>query len=181
MYLGLILIGLAFPLLELAVLIKVGQTIGFWWTVLLLAATAVGGGLIVQAQGLSASERAMASMREGRAPLEPVADSFMLMIAGALLLIPGLITDVFAIALLVPPVRRWLARWAIGRMMKNADVRFETHTYRRQDDQSGGRPPGEDPGNRWPRSDGGVVIDGEYERVDEGKPKGREDPRLPRK
>ena len=61
MHIGLILIALAFPLLELAVLIKTGQIIGFWRTLLVLALAAVAGGLVIRAQGLAAAQRSWAS------------------------------------------------------------------------------------------------------------------------
>lgn len=170
MHIALILLGLAFPLLELAVLIKVGQTLGVWLTILLLIATGVVGSLIVQSQGLQAARRAAQSMAEGRPPIEPVVDSFMLMLAGALLLIPGLLTDLIALPLLVPPIRRWIARWALRRMFKNADVRVETHEWR-----SPGRDPRQDPGTEGqpdnrPRGARGPVIDAEWEHVDDPKP-----------
>lgn len=166
MHIALILLGLAFPLLELAVLIKVGQTLGVWMTILLLIATGVAGGLIVQSQGLQAARRAAQSMAEGRPPIEPVIDSFMLMLAGVLLLIPGLLTDLIALPLLIPPVRRWIALRALRHLFKNADVRVETHEW---------RSPGRDPGDvgrqgPQPRAGPGPVIDAEWERVDDPKP-----------
>lgn len=154
MQIGLILLALAFPLLELALLIKVGQLIGIWWTLLLLVGMGVGGGLIVQQQGVSAARRAMESLNEGRPPIEPVVDSFMLMLAGMLLLIPGLITDAAGLLLLVPQIRRGLARWAIGRVIRNADIKVETREWRSPGREQGGR---------------GTVIDGEWERVDDPK------------
>ncbi len=166
MHIALILLGLAFPLLELAVLIKVGQTLGVWLTILLVIATGVVGGLIVHSQGLQAARRAAQSMAEGRPPIEPVVDSFMLMLAGALLLIPGLLTDAIALPLLVPALRRWIARWALQALFRNAEVRVETHEW---------RSPGRDPGTAGrqgppPRGSAGPVIDAEWERVDEPKP-----------
>lgn len=159
MQIGLILIALAFPLLELAVLIKLGQTIGFWWTVLLLLAIALTGAAIVQRQGLSAARRAMEASRDGRPPIEPVVDSVLLVLAGILLLIPGLITDIAGLLLLVPPLRRAFARWGLSRLFAVADVHVETR------DPRNGRPR---PPQRAP--DGGIVIDGEWQRVDEPKP-----------
>ena len=170
MQIGLILVALAFPLLEIAVLIKVGQSIGFWWTVLLLAGTGVAGGLIVHQQGLSAARRAVEAINEGRPPIEPVVDSLMLMVAGTLLLIPGLITDVAGLALLVPPLRRAIARSALRRMISGADIRVETREWRspgREEEREGG------PARQAPiRPTSGNVIDGEWERVEEPKPPG---------
>lgn len=166
MQIGLILLALAFPLLELAVLIKVGQTIGLWWTILVLIGTGLVGGLIIHGQGLSAARRAAQSMSEGRPPIEPVVDSFMLMLAGTLLLIPGLITDVMALALLVPPIRRGIARWALKKLFAVAEVHVETHEWRSPGRESEDVPPGEP--RRTPGK--GDVIDVEWERVDEPKP-----------
>lgn len=162
MHIALILVGLAFPLLELAILIKVGQTIGLWWTILLLIGTGIAGGLIVQAQGLSAARRAAQSMSEGRPPIEPVVDSFMLMAAGTLLLIPGLLTDVMALALLVPPLRRWIARAALQRLFQNADIRVETRGWEGEEWRS--------PGREGRSGKGGPVIDAEWQQVDDPKP-----------
>ncbi len=165
MQIGLILIALAFPLLELAVLIKTGQIIGFWRTLLVLVVAAVVGGLIIRRQGLAAAQRAMLAMREGRPPIEPVADSMLLMLAGTLLLIPGLITDAVGLLLLVPPLRRAFARKTLSKLFAGVDIRTQSRTWDNDQPRQGTRPGG-------PRQapDGGVVIDGEWERVDEPKP-----------
>lgn len=165
MQIGIILIALAFPLLELALLIKLGQSIGFWWTVLLLVAIAVAGGAIVRQQGLSAARRAMESARDGRPPIGPVVDSLLLMLAGVLLLMPGLITDVAGLLLLVPPLRRAFARWCRTRLFAAADVHVETRSGRSPGDRHQERP-----GDPRRAPDGGIVIDGEWERVEEPKP-----------
>src|SRR5262249_35992693 len=102
MKLGLLFVFLALPLLELALMIKVGQWIGFWDTVLLLAAMALAGGLILREQGLAALTRALAAVRDGRPPIEPVVDSMFLMLAGMLLLVPGFLTDIAGLLLLIP-------------------------------------------------------------------------------
>ena len=170
MQIGLILLVLAFPLLELAVLIKVGQAIGFWSTILLMIGTGVAGGWIVHRQGMSAARRAMQSMNEGRPPVEPVVDSFMLMLAGGLLLLPGLLTDIAALALLIPPVRRSLARWALARLFKVADVRGETNDWRSPGQGRDGHQTETGDGRPRRGSGGGSVIDGEWERVDDPKP-----------
>lgn len=167
MHIGLILIALAFPLLELAVLIKVGQTIGFWWTVLLLAAIAVAGGWIIRAQGLAAAQRWLDDAREGRPPLEPVADSMLLMIAGILLAFPGLLTDVAGLLLLVPPLRRAIARWIMSRMVVEVN---SPARHRHWDDDKRFEPQRHQDRPRRPAE--GVVIEGEWERVEEKKPSG---------
>lgn len=157
MRLGLLLILLSFPLIELAVLIKAAQAFGFWWTILWLVAAAVGGGMIIQRQGLAAINRTMQSMRDGEAPITAAVDSGFVVLAGTLLIIPGLITDACGLALLVGPVRRLVARWMLGRMNVHVEVRTP------------GPGPHERPGrpSQYDGNEGGVVIEGEYERIDD--------------
>jgi UPF0716 protein FxsA len=173
MQIGLILLALAFPLLELAVMIKVGQWLGLWQTLLLLLAAGLGGGLIIQAQGMSAGQRAARSLQEGRAPLEPVVDSFMLMIAGFLLAVPGLISDAMAVPLLIPPLRKAIAGWGLRRLLAHAEVHVQTHVWQSQGGTNGGGSAGANTGGNTGGSAGGPVIDGEWERVDDPKPAAR--------
>lgn len=170
MQIGLILLALAFPLLELAVLIKVGQWLGIWHTIGLLVLLAAVGGWLVHRQGLAASRRAFEALQAGRPPIEPVVDSMMLILAGTLLAIPGFITDVAGVALLIRPVRLALGRWALRRMLADAELHVETHEWR-SPGAGAGRPPGE----------AGPVIEGEWERVEEDKLDRRDREEGPRK
>lgn len=111
---ALALIFVALPLIEIAVLIKVGEAIGFWPTMLWLVAAAVLGSIVIREQGLSVVGRAFDTMREGRIPLEPMLDSYVVIMAGLLLIVPGLISDAIGLLLLIPPLRRWLIRRAVG-------------------------------------------------------------------
>ncbi len=97
-----VLLFVALPLIEIAVLIKVGQAIGFWPTMLLLIAAAVLGSFVIRERGLSAASRAFEVMREGRIPIAPMLDSYVVIMAGLLLIIPGLVSDVIGLLLLVP-------------------------------------------------------------------------------
>ena|ERR1700674_590968 len=105
-----VLLFVAFPLIEIAVLIKVGEAIGFWPTMLLLVAAAFLGAFVIREQGLSVVGRAFDAMREGRVPLAPMLDSYVVIMAGVLLIIPGLVSDALGLLLLIPPVRRWCIR-----------------------------------------------------------------------
>lgn len=111
-------VGLAvllLPLLELAVAVQVGQLIGTGWTVLLVLAGCTLGAVVLRRVGLAAV-RSLGSSG-GRwsttAPGGPVgagAGAALLGLAGVLLLVPGLVTDVAGLVLLLPPVRAVLAR-----------------------------------------------------------------------
>ena len=169
MQLGLVLICLSFPLLELAVMIKVGQWIGVGWTLFLLATAILAGGIIIRIQGFAALRRMLEAMREGKPPLEAVVDGAFLMLAGGLLLLPGFISDIAGLLLLVPPLRRWVAGRLWRRMLRSGTVHMETRTY----ETRRGPPPAEQPETTFPPRPGekprnnGVVIEGEWERVDE--------------
>lgn len=159
----LMLICLTLPLLELVVLVKLGQAIGFWNTVLILLGMAVLGGLLLYRQGWKTLQQAQTSMMEGQPPVGPMLDGMLLATAGALLLAPGLITDVFAFLLLIPPVRRMVANRLLGRARDGGGGSADPF-----DRRDGAGPPGRDP------SSGGPVIEGEFERLDErpaGKPR----------
>ena len=98
-----LLLGLgliALPFVELALLIKTGQTIGFWPTLGLLVGAAVVGGAIMSRQGLTVARRTQEAVALGRPPVGPVLDGALMLLAGALLITPGFVTDAMALALL---------------------------------------------------------------------------------
>jgi UPF0716 protein FxsA len=167
-------VGLTFilvPVLELVLLLKIGQVIGVWPTVALVIAAALTGAYIVSRQSLRVVSRALEALSEGRMPVEPVLDELFLMLAGVLLLTPGPATDVLALVLLVPPARRAVARASMRWLLRRTRVRAWRHT-----DADWEEPPRR--GDRRPPGGGrnGPVIDVDYERVDE-KPADRQEPR----
>ncbi len=135
---------LAFPLLELALLIKVGASIGVLATLGIVVGTAVIGVTVFQQQGAGVARRAFKRTRSGETPVEPLIESSLLAVAGVLLIAPGLITDVCGALLLIPPLRRLLAR-AIIRQSNVTIVRGAAKTGQSNRD----------------------TIDGNFERLDE--------------
>jgi UPF0716 protein FxsA len=163
-----LLICLALPLLELVVLVKLGQVIGFWNTVLILLGMAALGAVLLHRQGWKALQQAQAAMMNGEPPVRPMIDGMLLAAAGALLLAPGLITDVFAFLLLVPPLRRTVANRLLGHSKGPDDVAGGTHERHDGPDRSGNGPAA------------GPVIEGEFERLEERPaktPRGKDDAR----
>ena len=122
------LVFLVVPMLELLLLIKIGQGIGALPTVALVIGTALTGAYIISRQSLAVVSRALEALSQGRTPVEPVLDGLFLMVAGALLLTPGLITDALALVLLVPPLRRLIARTAMRWALRRTRVHVETFT-----------------------------------------------------
>lgn len=108
---------IALPLIEIAVMIKVGQTIGLLWTLALLIGAAILGGFMLRQQGLSVLMDMRRKVDEGRVPGKAVADAMMIGLAALLLLLPGFLTDIAAIALLLPPVRALIYRALASRVV----------------------------------------------------------------
>lgn len=108
----LFLLFIVVPLLELYVLIEVGSAIGALPTILLTIATAALGGLMMKYQGIQVVKQAQLSIAQGEHPQQQVLEGMLIFIGGVALLLPGLVTDVMGLLLLVPPARVFLAkRW----------------------------------------------------------------------
>ncbi len=133
MALILFLLFLLTPLIEIAVFIEVGSLIGLWPTLGVVILTAVLGAALWRAQGLSTWARAQETLRAGELPVREVTDGAFLLVAGALLLTPGLVTDAIGFLLLVPPLRRWLAQV----VFRHLRARMDVHVVRPQDPGAG--------------------------------------------
>ena len=116
----LILLFLGVPLVELYVLIQVGQEIGALWTIVLLVLVSVIGAWLAKREGFGVWLRMQDQVAAGRMPGIELVDAFLILLAGALLLTPGFVTDLLAIVLLIPPgralVRRGLRRTLVNRV-----------------------------------------------------------------
>jgi len=106
------LIFLIVPIVEIYVLIQVGQVIGALWTVLFVVLTAVIGVQLLRMQGIATLARAQQRMQSGQMPAEELLEGIGLVVAGAFLLTPGFVTDGLGFLLLIPAFRRWV----IGRL-----------------------------------------------------------------
>ena len=101
----LMVLFLLVPLAELYVIIQVGQAFGALNTIALLIIVSAVGAWLVKREGMSVWRRFQRSVEAGSVPGKEIADGVMILFAGALLLSPGFLTDLLAIALLLPPVR----------------------------------------------------------------------------
>lgn len=105
-YLIALFIGL--PILELALLIELHGVVGFFPTILLVFLTGIAGAFLVRRQGINTLFKIQQEMSVGNLPAPQMMDGIMILIAGALLVTPGLITDVTGFLLLVPAVREYI-------------------------------------------------------------------------
>lgn len=137
----LLLLFVTVPIAEIYLMLEIGGTIGVIPTVGLVVFTAVAGAALVRAQGFSTIALVRRSLEAGEVPAAAIIEGILLLVAGALLLTPGFLTDAVGFGCLIPPLRRAFA------------VRFiETRLI---------RPAG--PSSPQPR---GHVIEGEFERED---------------
>jgi UPF0716 protein FxsA len=146
-----LLIMVGVPIVEIAVFFEVGSLMGLWPTLAAIILTAIAGSALLRHQGLSTLFRACKSLERGEFPIFEVFDGLCLMLAGALLLTPGFVTDAFGLFLFVPALRA-LARRGLGRYLR-ATGRVEAWTNH----------PGSYP--TAAEHPGGDVIDGEYQEV----------------
>jgi UPF0716 protein FxsA len=112
------------PLLELAILIRVGQEIGAIYTISIVVLTGAAGAWLARAQGIGVLRRIRESIKAGEPPSAELVDGAFILLGGALLLTPGLITDAAGFFCLVPATRRAIQRWVVQKVMR----RFEQST-----------------------------------------------------
>lgn len=116
----LVLLFVVVPLVELYVLVQVGQEIGALNTIGLLLAVSIVGAWLAKREGIGVLRRIKAQVNAGQVPASGLVDAALVLFAGVLLLTPGFITDVLGVILLVPPtralVRRLLRASLVGRV-----------------------------------------------------------------
>ena len=127
MFARLLLLFVLVPLVELVLLVRLGQAVGLAPTLGLVLATGVVGAWLARAQGLRTLARFRSEMAAGRVPQGPLLDGLIVLVGGAFLLTPGLLTDVAGFLLLVPLTRAWLkrrVRAAIERSVASGQLRL---------------------------------------------------------
>ena len=116
---GLVLLAfILVPIIEIYVLIQVGQVIGAWWTILLLVLDSMFGAWLLRREGARAWRALRDALRDGRVPSTEIADGALILVGGTLMLAPGFVTDAFGILLILPftrPAFRRLLATAVAR------------------------------------------------------------------
>ncbi|TBU96246.1 membrane protein FxsA [Stutzerimonas kirkiae] len=144
------LLFLLFPLAELAVLIKVGSSIGVLATILLLILSGMAGVLVMRLAGFATAWRMRERMARGELPEKEMLQGALLAVAGGLLILPGFISDLIALLILLPFTRRMLLNAFQRRVEEQASRQRASADDLRQ------REAGQKPN----------VIEGEWERRD---------------
>ena len=117
----LLLLFILVPAIELALLLEVGRHLGTLPTLGLIAVTGVVGASLARRQGLAVLGRAQDQMARGELPTGSLADGVMILVAGALLITPGILTDAFGFLLLVPVFRDVVKNVSMNRLRKAID------------------------------------------------------------
>jgi UPF0716 protein FxsA len=150
MLVRLLLLFTAVPLVELALLFWIAQHTGPLFTLGLVIGTGVVGAGLARQQGLRCWLDVQRQMARGELPADSLLDGLMILVAGALLITPGVLTDLMGFALLVPPIRRLIRRRVAARMKAQMVV----HRAAGFDGSS---------------PEDGDVVDAEYRRVDDAR------------
>jgi UPF0716 protein FxsA len=138
-----ILLLVLWPVVEIAVFLQVVTWIGVLNTFALMVAISLCGAWLVKRQGVGTLARMRAELDDGRVPTGPMTDGGLLAAAGFLLLVPGFVTDIFGLALLVPPVRGGMRRW-LGRRFTVRTARVRRRRGYLDVDEAPPQPP-----DRW--------------------------------
>ena len=120
--LALLFVGV--PLLELYILIQLGQVVGLWPTIGLVVLTGFAGASLARLEGLRTFWKLQDRLARGELPGSALFDGLAILLGGALLLTPGILTDILGFSFLLPPTRRFL----LGRIRKRMEKGLKTGT-----------------------------------------------------
>ncbi len=114
-----LILFITIPLVEIAIIIKIGSIIGAGYTIALVIGTAFLGVSLLRIQGISTLAKVQANISRGQLPATELIEGLILLISGALLLTPGFFTDTIGFLMLVPTLRQRLAETVFVNFMKN--------------------------------------------------------------
>ena len=109
MFIRLLFLFIFIPIAELYLLIQLGARIGFAPTLGLIVFTGILGASLARQQGLSTLLRIQNELKHGRPPTDELIEGAMIVVGGIVLLTPGILTDLFGFALMIPKFRRSIA------------------------------------------------------------------------
>lgn len=118
MFARLLILFIAVPLIELALLLRIGQSMGLVPTVALVVVTGIAGAALARREGLRTLMQIRSDLSSGRFPAARLLDGAMILVAAGLLLTPGVLTDAFGLLLLLPAGRGLFRARLAGRMRR---------------------------------------------------------------
>jgi UPF0716 protein FxsA len=133
----LFLLFIVLPLVEILILVKIGMLTSFWVPIAIVIVTGVVGSALARREGWKVLERMREDVRTGQMPADSLIDGFLVLLAGILFVLPGVLTDVVGIVLLFPPSRQLVKRGVAAWFKRNVELHV-----------------GRIGGNHWPSSGG---------------------------
>ena len=133
----LLLLFVFLPMIELYLLIMLGARIGPMPTIGLIVLTGILGATLARQQGVSTLAKIQNELKQGRAPTQELVEGAMIVVGGLVLLTPGILTDIFGFAMLVPGIRKSLAKQFKVRFPQgfaSASAGFQAGAKPRKDD-----------------------------------------------
>jgi len=111
------------PILEVYILYKIAGATSVWVALGIVVGTGFVGGMAAKIQGMGALRRLARGIALGESPTDAIIDGVIIVIAGVLLITPGVVTDLVGICLLLPPIRRGVGHYAKRRFMARFQMR----------------------------------------------------------
>lgn len=125
MVLLLVILFVAVPILELAIFVQVSNLIGFFPALALIVLFSVSGAWLVKKEGLGVWRRANTQLERGEVPAAELVNGVLILLAGALMLVPGFLTDALGLLLLIPPTRALVRLLLLRRFERRVRAAFE--------------------------------------------------------
>ena len=144
----LLVLFIAIPLIELFLLLQMSHYTGWLFTLGLVILTGILGASLARSQGGGVLRRISAASSSGKMPTQELADGLMILVAGAVLLTPGVLTDLFGFSLLTPWCRVFYRKWLMKWFQSRFKVSMQMH-----------HPSGRTPSPDYEGADDGDVID----------------------
>lgn len=124
----LLLLFIVIPAIELALLIEIGSRIGTLTTLAVIVITGVVGAFLARRQGMGVLKRMQTEVAAGGLPAGSIIDGVIILVAGALLMTPGFLTDIFGFLCLIPGTRNVMKR-ALRRRVERAVKKGHVNVY----------------------------------------------------
>ncbi|MCG6235548.1 FxsA family protein [Vibrio furnissii] len=155
----LLILFIAVPVIEIGLFIQVGGVLGLWPTIALVLITAFVGASLVRSQGLNTLMTVQQRMQRGEMPAQQIVEGVLLAMAGVLLVVPGFMTDVLGMVILLPAPRAKLAHSLMSKMVVTPMASgFQSSHFERD-------------GDTHSSSHHGQTFDGEFERKQDDQDK----------
>ena len=142
MFFILLILFVAMPVIELGLLYRVAQATDWGTTFLIVLTTGVVGAALAKHEGLKALQSVQNELAAGKMPTSQLFDGVLILVAGVLLITPGILTDAFGFCLLIPPIRAivkiLLARYFRNRVSFTSNFEMHGHGFSGGFDMRGG-------------------------------------------